>query len=203
MTKPHSIAFNLDRFTPFSPPELPAILEAAHAIGFSHSSYPGLGQLLRFLVSTKPGGRFLEIGTGTGAGTCWLRSGMDAHSRLITVENDEAHAAVARKYLSHDPRIEFVTAEGGSYLRQQQPGSFDLIFADAVPGKCHSVPETLQLLKPGGIYAVDDMLPQQDWPAEYYPEAEQMVQGLAAVEGVISVGISWSSGLVLMTVPAS
>ncbi|MBY0443527.1 MAG: class I SAM-dependent methyltransferase [Mycobacteriaceae bacterium] len=195
-------AFNLDRFNTFSPPELPAIRADAHAIGFSHSSYPGLGQLLRFLASTKPGGHFLEIGTGTGVGTCWLRSGMDAKARLVTVESDDSHAAVARKHLGHDPRIEFVTADGGAYLSQQQPSSFDLIFADAVPGKCHSVSETFQLLKPGGIYAVDDMFPQDDWPTDYYPEAEQMVNGLAALQGVISVGIAWSSGLVLMTAPA-
>lgn len=40
------------------------------------------------------------------------------------------------------------------------PASFDLIFADAIPGKYEHLDETLALLRRGGLYVVDDMLPQ-------------------------------------------
>jgi predicted O-methyltransferase YrrM len=158
-----------------------------------------VGQLLRFLASTKPGGRFLEIGTGTGVGTAWLRSGMDPDARLMTVDIDAAAVAVARRHLSHDPRIQFVTADARTMLAVQRANSFDLIFADALPGKYDFVAETLALLAPGGIYAVDDMMPQPDWPSEHYPLAEKMVNDLAALSGVTCVGLNWSSGVALFT----
>ncbi|MFD3621555.1 hypothetical protein ACFWWT_41435 [Streptomyces sp. NPDC058676] len=60
--------------------------------------------------------------------------------------------------------------------------------------------ETLAVLKPGGIYAVDDMLPQEDWPTDHYPLAAGMVDGLVSLDGVLSVGLTWSSGLALFTV---
>ncbi|GGT14425.1 O-methyltransferase [Streptomyces purpureus] len=194
--------FDLERFNTHTPEALPGIVKDTEALGFDMSCFPGAGHLLRFLASTKPGGRFLEIGTGTGVGASWIRSGMDAGATLVSVEIDDTLAAVAREHLGHDERIEFVTADGAAFLRDQRPGTFDLIFADTVPGKYELVRETLRLLKPGGIYAVDDMLPQDDWPEDHYPLAEGMVNGLVALDGVAAVGLNWSSGLALFTVSA-
>ena len=50
------------------------------------ASVPRLGALLRALVASKPGGRFLELGSGTVHGTACLLSGMDAASHLDTVD---------------------------------------------------------------------------------------------------------------------
>ena len=44
---------------------------------------------LAALAASKPGGRLLELGTGTGIGTAWLLSGMDGDARLDTVDVDE------------------------------------------------------------------------------------------------------------------
>ena len=51
------------------------------------------------------------------------------------------------------------------------PASFDLIFADAIPGKYEHLNETLALLRRGGLYVVDDMLPQPTWPKDHAPRA--------------------------------
>jgi predicted O-methyltransferase YrrM len=202
LAAPHSArldAFNLDRFNTFIPDDLAPIVADTEALGFDMSCFNGAGQLLRFLVSTKPGGRFLEIGTGTGVGAAWLRSGMDPASTLTSVELDDRVATVARKHLGGDKRLTFVTGDGAEFLRAQRPGTYDLIFADTVPGKYELVRETLALLKPGGIYAVDDILPQEDWPADHYPLATSMIDRLVSLDGVVSVGITWSSGLALFT----
>jgi len=37
-------------------------------LGFTMGSEPRTGALLRTLAASKPGGRFLELGTGTGVG---------------------------------------------------------------------------------------------------------------------------------------
>ena len=47
-------------------------------LGFTMASEPKTGALLAVLAASKPGGQFLELGTGTGLGTAWLLSGMDA-----------------------------------------------------------------------------------------------------------------------------
>ena len=52
------------------------------------ASEPKTGALLAALAASKPGGRLLELGTGTGLGTAWLLSGMDADSHLDTVDTD-------------------------------------------------------------------------------------------------------------------
>lgn len=143
-------------------------------------------------------GKFLEIGTGTGFGTAWLLEGMDESSKLISVECDERVQSVAREAFVNDRRLELVFDNGLSFLKQQKPQSFDLIFADAFPGKYEFLKETLNLLKPGGIYAVDDMLPQDDWPEDHYPLAKGVLESLKELENVLSVGLHWSSGLIII-----
>ena len=49
----------------------------------------------------KPGGRLIEIATGTGVGTCWLLDGMDAAATLTTVDTDPKVQAIARAHLGH------------------------------------------------------------------------------------------------------
>ena len=72
--------------------DVPEVLAAIHvdtdALGFQLASEPKTGSLLRALAASKPGGRFLELGTGTGVGTAWLLAGMDRHSRLVSVDTD-------------------------------------------------------------------------------------------------------------------
>ena len=70
------------------PAALDAIVRDTERIGFTMASEPQTGSLLRTLAASKPSGRFLELGTGTGVGTAWLLAGMDAGSRLDSVESD-------------------------------------------------------------------------------------------------------------------
>ena len=42
-------------------------LSETHALGFNMASEPKVGALLAALAASKPGGRFLELGTGNGA----------------------------------------------------------------------------------------------------------------------------------------
>ena len=73
--------------------------------------------MLATLAASKPGGRFLELGTGTGFGTAWLFSGMDDASRLETVDVDPEVVEVAKRYLSNDRRVTFTVMDGAEYLR--------------------------------------------------------------------------------------
>jgi predicted O-methyltransferase YrrM len=68
------------------------------AIGLQNWCWPPVGALLRVMAALKPGGRLLEIGTGTGVGTCWLLDGMDASARLFTIDINPKVQAIARSH---------------------------------------------------------------------------------------------------------
>lgn len=180
------------------PAKLQEILDRTATLGFTMPSEPRTGALLRMLATTKPGGRLLELGTGTGLSAVWLLDGMDRDTTLITVDVDPQWQAVARDVLSDDPRLEIVTEDAASFLRRQAPASFDLIFADAMPGKYELLDEALELLRPGGIYVIDDMLPQENWPQGHASKVPQLLAKLAARSDFRMASMAWSSGVALV-----
>jgi len=166
------------------------------ALGFDMPSEADTGALLRTLAASKPGGRLLELGTGTGLATAWLLDGLDASARLISVDVDPVVQDVARETLKDD-RVRFVLAEGLDYLLAQPPGSFDLIFADAWPGKYEALDQALGLLKRGGLYVIDDMLPQRNWPEGHQTRVDGLMHDLEARPDLTPVTLGWASGLII------
>src|SRR5215472_15062153 len=137
---------------PNPPAKLQAILDRTAQISFSMPSEAQTGALLRMLAASRPGGRLLEIGTGTGIATAWLLDGMNADSRLVTLDVDARAQAIAREFLGLDPRLEIVTDDAAAFLLRQPKKSFDLIFADAMIGKYELLDEAIALLRSGGLY---------------------------------------------------
>lgn len=166
------------------------------ALGFDMPSEADTGALLRLLAASKPGGRVLELGTGTGLATAWLLDGLDASAKLISVDVDPIAQDVARETL-RDDRLRFVLADGLDYLRAQPPASFDLIFADAWPGKYEALDQTLALLKRGGLYVIDDMLPQPNWPEGHPPRVKALLERLTAHGNLTMTRLAWASGLIV------
>jgi predicted O-methyltransferase YrrM len=179
------------------PAALAAILAGAAAREFVMSCEERTGSLLATLAATKPGGRLLELGTGMGAGTAWLLDGADATARLTTVEVDPDVQAVAVEHLGTDPRVTFVTADADEWLDTYDGEPFDLAFVDCVPGKFHRMGDVVELLRPGGLYIGDDLLPQPGWPAEHHDRVAAFVAGLPLVPGLRSTTLTWASGLVI------
>jgi predicted O-methyltransferase YrrM len=185
-----------DTRVPNRPAVTEAILDDTAALGFTMASEAGVGALLAVLASSKPGGRFLEIGTGTGHGTAWILSGMDAASTLDTVDNDAGPVAVARRYLGHDSRVRFHVMDGAAFLRDAA-GRFDVIYADAWPGKFSHLDEALALLAEGGFYVIDDLLPQANWPQGHAAKIPPLVADLERRAQFATVRLDWASGLLL------
>jgi predicted O-methyltransferase YrrM len=186
----------MDELAHLKPPApLAAIARRTEALAFSMPSEPRTGALLRVLAASKPNGRLLELGTGTGLSTAWLLDGMNEDATLVTVDVDPGPQAVARELLGHDRRLTIVTEDAAAFLRRQQPVSFDLIFADAMPGKFDRLDDALALLRVGGLYVIDDMLPQENWPADHAPRIPALTETLAARPELILVSMAWSSGL--------
>ena len=90
------------------PPQYARILAKSEDAGFTMNSDVLTGTLLRALAASKPTGRFLELGTGCGLGTCWILEGMSADSRLLSIDTDTGFQSIApRAELDHDNRVSF------------------------------------------------------------------------------------------------
>ena len=187
-----------DRAASRVPPAIAAICRDTDAIGFTMGSEARTGSLLGTLAAMKPAGRFLELGTGTGIGTAWLLSGMDRAARLDSVDSDSKVQAIARLHLGGDPRVRFHHIDGAAFLAASAPDSFDLIFADAWTGKFTDLDLALGLLRTGGVYVIDDLLPQPSWPAGHAAKVPALVDQLARREGFTTTTMAWASGLMLV-----
>ena len=179
------------------PPALSQIEADTKAVGFGMGSERTAGALLRTLAASKPSGQFLELGTGTGISTVWLLDGMDADSRLMTVDTDAACVEIARRHLGQDNRVEFHVMNGSAFLAGLTDRQFDLIFADTWPGKFWDLDAALALLRSGGFYVIDDLLPQPNWPEGHAPKVDALIRDLAGRTELTICPMAWSSGLLL------
>jgi predicted O-methyltransferase YrrM len=195
------LSLMLDAPPPTPPAAWAAIERDTKALGFTMASDPATGSLLRALAATKRGGALLELGTGTGLATAWLLDGMDPQSTLLSVDNDETLVTVARRHLGHDPRLTLAVGDGAAFLTAlvSEGRRFDFVFADTWPGKYTNLDDALRLVKVGGLYVVDDMLPQPSWPEDHPPKVAGLVHRLGGHPDFQVAMLDWSTGLILAT----
>lgn len=167
-------------------------------ISFSMPSDLQTGSFLRTLVATKIDGNFLELGTGTGLSLAWMVEGMSENSTLITIDNSLEFQSIAKKHIQNS-NISFVCEDAEKWILNYNDLKFDLIFADAWPGKYVVLEETLNLLNSGGIYLIDDMLPQPNWPQGHEKNVEILIQKLEERNDIQLTKMCWSTGLILIT----
>ena len=179
------------------PSQLASINARTSQLAFPMASEPLVGALLRTLAASKPAGSFLELGTGTGIATAWLLEGMDKDSTLLSVDNDPAVQQVARDTLGTDRRLTLETSGALEFLRRQPAESFDLVFADALPGKYEGLEEALAVVNVGGLYVIDDLLPQANWPEGHAAKVPVLLSTLASHSSFQLVPLVWASGVVI------
>ena len=185
---------------PHNIPKLyPEIKKKCEEIEFSMLSDIQLGSLLKTLVAAKPGAKILELSTGIGLALSWIQDGMDDTSKIISIDNDPELIATASEYFSEDSRVELICADGGDWLQNYSGSMFDLIFADSWPGKYRELDITLQLLKVGGIYVIDDMIEQDNWPEGHREKAQDLISELEEKDNFTMVKLNWSTGIIIMT----
>ena len=84
------------------------IRKATKLSGFTMASDVLTCSLLRTLAASKPAGKFLELGTGTGLSTAWILDGMDNNSSLISIDEDHNFLEIAQRFLGNDKRLNLV-----------------------------------------------------------------------------------------------
>jgi len=170
---------------------------ATNNSGFTMASEPLTGSLLRTLAASKPKGKFLELGTGTGLSTSWILDGMDAESTLTTVDFDDKFLKIAKQFLGHDARLSLELSDGEQWILKNKDLRFEYIFADTWHGKYLLLNETLDMLNPGAFYIVDDMLTQPNWPDGHAEKAEAFVEQLERRQDLHITKQSWATGIII------
>jgi predicted O-methyltransferase YrrM len=144
---------------------LEAALTTAEAAGLPQISVsPGEGKLLHLLARIRGAKQILEIGTLAAYSTIWLARALGRGGRLITLESNPAHAAVARENIARAGLNEVVDIRVGLALDTlpvvaQQGIEFDLTFIDAdKPNIPYYFEWALKMSKPGALIIVDNVV---------------------------------------------
>jgi predicted O-methyltransferase YrrM len=127
---------------------------------------PEQGQFLNFLTKLTGARRVLEVGVFMGYSSAWIALALPSGGTVVACDVSEEYAAVARNTwleagvedkidLRLAPAVE--TLDG--LIAAGQSGSFDLAFIDADKVNYSNYYErALQLVRPGGLIAVDNTL---------------------------------------------
>lgn len=166
-------------------------------IGFTMPSDLYIGSLLKTLISSRKQANILELGTGIGLSLSWMIDGLDANSKLITVDNDPKLIEIAQSYFGEDDRLNIVCEDGAEWILNYNGDKFDLIFADAWPGKYSQIEEVLDLVKVGGYYVIDDMTRQPNWPEGHEKNVDRLLEYLEKREDFGLTKMNWSTGIVI------
>lgn len=121
------------------------------------------GKFLHVLARIRGARRILEIGTLGGYSTIWLARALPAGGRLISLEFDPKHAAVARDNVQRAGLGDRVDIRVGRAidalpaLASLEP--FDLVFVDAdKPSTPDYVRWALKLTRSGSVIVVDNVV---------------------------------------------
>jgi predicted O-methyltransferase YrrM len=143
-------------------PALAGTLAANAAAGLPDIDVsPPHGRMLQLLARMMGAGRILEIGTLGGHSTICLARALPEDGRLVTLEIDPHHAAVARENLRKAgvaDKVELILGPASDTLSSLE-GPFDFVFIDAdKPSNTAYLRHAIRLSRPGTAIVVDNVV---------------------------------------------
>ena len=160
-------------------PELFARLRAETAQNDRSSMQmsPEAGQFLAFMIKLTGAKRAIEIGVFTGYSALWVASALPDDGHLIACDVSENWTATAQNFWKEagvDQKISLHLAPASQTMQKLlddgQQNSFDFALIDADKANYNIYYEQcLQLVRPGGLIAVDNVL----WHGRVLDEARQ------------------------------
>jgi predicted O-methyltransferase YrrM len=158
-------AYFADRLAPQDEALVAALAANATAGLPPHDVSPLQGRLLQVLVHAVKARTILEVGTLGGYSTIWLARALPPGGRVVTLEANPAHAAVARSNLDRAgvaAAVELRVGRAADTLPQlvaERRGPFDLIFIDAdKPSNSEYLRWALRLSRPGTVIVGDNVV---------------------------------------------
>lgn len=147
-------------------PVMEAVLRANQAAGLPQIDVSeAQGKFLRLLVRITGARRVLEVGTLGGYSTIWMAQALPKGGRIVTLEYEAHHAAVARANIAQAGLSDRVDLRVGAALDSlpglaaEGAGPFDLVFIDAdKPNNPGYLDWALRLTRKGGVIIVDNVV---------------------------------------------
>ncbi|WP_207510319.1 O-methyltransferase [Longitalea luteola] len=126
---------------------------------------PNQGKFLQIMALLCNARNILELGTLAGYSTIWMARALPKDGRLITLEADPKHAAVAQKNIERAGLASQVQIRTGKALSilpelvQEGAGPFDMIFIDAdKPPYADYFQWALRLSRSGTLIVADNVI---------------------------------------------
>lgn len=126
---------------------------------------PNQGKLLNLLAQLCKAEKILELGTLAGYSTIWMARALPANGKLISLEYEPKHAAVAQQNIDRaglGKVVEIRVGKGLDLLPQlavEGAGPFDMIFIDAdKPPYAEYFEWALKLSRPGTLIIADNVI---------------------------------------------
>lgn len=127
---------------------------------------PEQGQLMALLVRLAGAARCIEVGVFTGYSSLAVALALPPHGSIVACDVSTEYTAVARRYWEEagvagriDLRIAPAIETLDALLRDGGAGHYDFAFVDAdKEGYADYYERILELLRPGGLVAVDNTL---------------------------------------------
>lgn len=124
---------------------------------------PATARAVQVLLRAVGAKRVLEVGALAGYSAIWIARALPPEGRLITLEIDPKHAALARQSLEAAgvaDRVEVRIGDAATAMTALgPPGSFDAVFLDADKERyAQYAEEAARLLRPGGLLLADNAL---------------------------------------------
>lgn len=140
-----------------------AAIDAAGIPSISVS--PNQGKFLHILARLCQAKKILEVGTLGGYSTIWMARALPGNGKLITLEIDPTHAAVAQKNIEKAGLKHIVDIRIGKAidllpeLQASGAGPFDMIFIDAdKPPYAEYFQWAIKLSRPGTLIVTDNVI---------------------------------------------
>ncbi len=139
--------------------------DRAAIAGFTQQGAVEVARFIGALTRLVGPRRALELGTGMGLTTYHILSNLPPAGMLDSVESDQVLIEVAREAIGGDKRLKLHNRLGEDFISDALGSEgYDLIFADTWPGKYFLLDEVLRMVRPGGVYVIDDMNHSREWP---------------------------------------
>lgn len=126
---------------------------------------PNQGKFLHILAKLCNAKKILEVGTLGGYSTIWMARALPADGKLITLEIDPKHAAVAKNNIAIaglESQVEIKIGKAIDIMPElvaNREGPFDMIFIDAdKPPYAEYFEWALQLSRPGTLIVTDNVI---------------------------------------------
>lgn len=156
-----------------------------------HSVSANQGKFLQVMMIACNAKKVLELGTLGGYSTIWLARALPDNGKVITIEVDKHHGAVAQKNIDNAGLSHKVDVRVGKALDmlpkiiETNEGPFDMIFIDAdKPPYTEYFNYALQLSRPGTIIICDNVIREGKVLDE--KSTDEKVQGVQRLNKMLS-----------------